>query len=70
MNEAPALRVIGVEWLGGGIFIQFSNGQAALYSAALLHSMIGQAFILQEDTAGGASLADAQPTPQSAGKPN
>jgi hypothetical protein len=70
MKAAPPKRVVDVEWLGGGIFIQFSNGQAALYSATLLHSMFEQAFILQKVTAGSASLADPLPRTKSAGKPN
>ncbi|MGA2538498.1 MAG: hypothetical protein ABSF53_20990 [Terracidiphilus sp.] len=61
-------RVVEVERLGGGIFIQFSNGEAALYSAALLHSIIGQAFVLQGVTS--ASRADGQSSPKPVGKAN
>jgi hypothetical protein len=46
MKGAPQLHVVRAERLGSGIFIQFDNGEAALYSAALLHSILDRAFVL------------------------
>jgi hypothetical protein len=70
MKPELPIRVIDVERLGGGIFILFSTGEAALYSAALLHSMIGEALVLQGVTATGASWTDAQSSSKPAGKAN
>jgi hypothetical protein len=70
MKAAMPLRVIDVEKLGGGIYIQFSNGEAALYTAALLHSLIGEAFVLRGAGTKGALVAEMQADQNSPGKPN
>jgi hypothetical protein len=70
METTSILRVIGVERLGGGIFIQFSSGEAALYSAALLHSMIGRAFVLQGGSAIGEPSVDGTASPALLQRPN
>jgi hypothetical protein len=70
METAPTLRVVGVEGLGGGIFVQFSSGEAVLYSAALLHSVINQAFLLRGNDAGGESLGETESRPRAVQKPN
>jgi hypothetical protein len=46
MKGVPQRHVVRAERLGSGILIQFDNGEAALYSAALLHSILDQAFVL------------------------
>ena len=46
--------------------IQFSNGEAGLYTAALLHSIFDQAFVLPMS----ASEAQAGQLPEATSKPN
>jgi len=71
METTPTpLRVVGVEGLGGGIFVKFSTGEAVLYSAALLHSVIDRAFLLQGDNADGERLGGGEPRPREVQKPN
>lgn len=43
MKDATSFRVVEVERLAGGVLIAFNTGEAAHYSAELLHSMIAQA---------------------------
>jgi len=45
MEPTSTHRVVGVHAIGGGIFVQFSSGETALYSAALLHSVLDRAFV-------------------------
>ena len=70
MEPTPTHRVVGVEGLGGGIFVQFSNGEAALYSAALLHSFLDQAFVLRGGIAAGEPMGEAELNPKAIQKPN
>jgi hypothetical protein len=68
MKDVPQCRVIRVEQLGGGILVQFDSGEAALYSAALLHLMLDQAFVLSMAT--NESQASTQSEPEGVHKPN
>jgi hypothetical protein len=68
MKSVPQCRVVRVEKLGGGILIQFDTGEAALYSAALLHSMLNQAFVLPIATPEPPATTETEP--ESIRKPN
>jgi hypothetical protein len=43
MEAAPQFRVVDAERLSGDVEIEFDSGECALYSAALLHSMLTRA---------------------------
>jgi len=68
MKGVPQLHVVRAERLGSGILIQFNNGEAALYSAALLHSILDQAFVLAMVASG--PQAGTQSEPEAIQRPN
>jgi hypothetical protein len=48
MEAASEYRVVHVERLSGDIIIEFNDGECALYSPSLLHTILGQATKLDE----------------------
>jgi hypothetical protein len=48
MEDPPDCDVVYAERLGGDVLIEFSDGEAALYSASLLRSIVDQATGLDE----------------------
>jgi hypothetical protein len=46
--KPPPLRIVTAERCGGGVLIEFDNGDSAIYSAPLLASIFSQAIALEE----------------------
>jgi hypothetical protein len=46
MEPSPEPRVADAERVSGDVVIEFEDGKCALYSAALLHSMLARAIEL------------------------
>jgi hypothetical protein len=46
--KPPPLRVVTAERTGGGVLIEFDNGDTAIYPASLLASIFSQAIELEE----------------------
>jgi hypothetical protein len=51
MEVSPQSRVVDAERVGGDIVVEFDSGECALYSAALLHSMLTRATALSDTIA-------------------
>jgi hypothetical protein len=52
MSKETEPKILNAERLDGGVVISFSNGKTAVYSAALLYSVLEHAASLTEDELG------------------
>jgi hypothetical protein len=51
MEVTPQSRVVDAERVGGDVVVEFDSGECALYSAALLHSVLTRATELSDTLA-------------------